>query len=159
MYCKVKWKLKTRQSLWYNGFTTNTMYSRVETSLRGKLYQFAVRNAIIKQTFIVMEKTNTDIKNISVRSAGISRYRKRRPRSAIWTIPLAQSAEKPCICTMTENITRITPALTRSAITLCLCQSLRPPQSHPCSNSPEKRISSECTILSVWSLWLWTCSV
>ena len=113
-----------------------------------KYTKFAARNATPKPTFIATEKMLMVIKSICARSVAISGRRKRpnvfTPERRI-THP-ARSAAKPLSCTMTRSITATTAAATRSAITLCSCQSLPLSQFHPCPSCSERRTSNGCAI-------------
>ena len=118
--------------------------------------KFAVRSATTKRTFIVMEKTYMDTRNTCVSAAG---FNGRQNQAGKLDVPEqrnilpALSAEKPLFCTTTGSIMPTTPAVTRSAAILCLCQSPRPFQPHPCPGCSVRRISSGCVTLSMSSSW------
>ena len=101
-YCKVKWKLKTRQPFWYNGFTTNTKYSRKETSLHGKIIPNMLPEMQQQNRLLSLRKRLTWSSKISVQEVSPS-VGAGYPRTCLYPneelSPTAQSAENPCIFT------------------------------------------------------------
>ena len=72
-YCKLKWKLSTSRSFWYNGFTTKHKYSQK----KGKVLwcnhiTLGARNATTIIHFIVTAKIQTATKSISAETAVIN---------------------------------------------------------------------------------------
>ena len=118
-YCKVKWKLRTCQPFWYNGFTTNP-----STSQKGDRFSWwnytssAAQSATTIKTFIAMAKTLMDIRSISAGVAIINLHpnaRGRKGQIVGGIIRLALRAERPAFCTTIICTTPITVAVISAA--------------------------------------------
>ena len=146
--------MKTRQPFWYNGFTTNTMYSQKGDESSWQNYtNYAARSATTKRTFIATERTLMDTRSISAKNVGISGL-KTIPTNCPGVlgkknIQAVLFVGKRCMCIMIVNTTSTIPARTGSAGTPFLYQSLQLFQLRPCLSSLERQISSGCAIRSM----------